>query len=347
MKTKTRRGRKSGLKRSRGAAADVPTISWPRPTISAIARFPSLALADIDAFKDEMKTRMGGPSRRERFRRLYRKGIIGVGFGVKISENEVVAYQCLRVYVRAKHRQRDLPETHRIPKFINGLPTDVIVLAQPRAHVALCGDSVGHPAVPYGTIGCVVEKSGRRYILSNNHILANCGDTLPNAETWQPGRDLGGSSPGIGHLAEFEALKFKTGINEMDAAIASINDPAAVIPQFKKYGTIRPDLFVNPPATTAVQKYGAFTRHQEGRIEGVRDDIRLNYGSFGSAVFNNQLVIRGTAGLFSDQGDSGSLVLSMDLRPVALLIGGDLGKGVSFATPIKRVLDQFGVTIVT
>lgn len=106
--------------------------------------------------------------------------IIGLGFGLKVTDGQVITDQeALRVYVREKSKRSSLAERYVIPASVNGLPTDVVPLEDLVAAVRPqpCGVSIGHHAITAGTLGCLVRRANDEdgvYILSNNHVLADC-----------------------------------------------------------------------------------------------------------------------------------------------------------------------------
>jgi hypothetical protein len=73
------------------------------------------------------------------------------------------------------------PKVKGVPSAIDGVPVVIhhtgllVALSDPttRQRPAPLGFSVGHPSITAGTIGArVVDASGNRYVLSNNHVLA-------------------------------------------------------------------------------------------------------------------------------------------------------------------------------
>ncbi len=75
----------------------------------------------------------------------------------------------------------------------------------------------------------------------------------------------------------------------------------------------------------------------------VAADIRVRFGQQ-LADFEDQIAIQGVNDLFSQGGDSGSLIVdAMTRRPVALLFAG--GGNQTFASPIDRVLSRFEIDI--
>jgi hypothetical protein len=98
-----------------------------------------------------------------------------------------------------------------------------------------------------------------------------------------------------------------------------------------------------PAMYQSVRKHGRTTGHTVGVIMDLAADIRVRFGQK-LANFEEQLAIQGVSGLFSQGGDSGSLIVdAMTSRPVALLFAG--GGNQTFACPIDRVLSRFDVDI--
>lgn len=308
-----------------------------------------VARAERDDFKLELCNRIAGGRRRiygHALGDLLAAGFVGVGFGVKVSEKQsaVTAARCIRVYVRRKLPESALTRARRIPAAINGLPTDVIALPDLRPDARPCGTAVGYRAVSAGTIGCVVEKAGHRFVLSNNHVLADC-----NAASLGDSIMVPAATPGpFATLAGFKPLDFTPGTtNDMDAALAELTDPASVDPRINLLGPL--SALVAPAKTgLVVQKSGSTSQVTRGIVEAYAEDISFPYGGGREARFRDQVAVHGLIKVFSLPGDSGALVVTAaDRRPVGLLFGSAPLKGLSFCSPIKFVLDHFGVTLVT
>jgi hypothetical protein len=284
--------------------------------------------------------------------------VVGVGYGAKVTSGATVeGEEAIRVYVRTKEPMKDVPSGEKVPTAIQGVPTDVIPVGDITAYVS-CGVSVGHFRITAGTLGCLVEKIGNpgtRYILSNNHVLADSNAGAIGDDIFHPGPLDGGVAPAVATLTDFKIMDFLppagTGtLNDMDAAIAELTPTGTTIPPIPPPFT--PDILnigrvVNPPVTAAlyqsVRKHGRTTRHTIGVIMDISATIRVLYGS-NRAEFDDQLAIVGAGGMFSAGGDSGSLIVdAVTLRPVGLLFAG--GGSTTFANPIDVVLSHFGITI--
>lgn len=219
-----------------------------------------------------------------------------------------------------------------------------------RHRPVVCGVSVGHSNVnAAGTLGCLVEKEGHHYILSNNHVLTDSNEATPGDAVIQPGSIDGGTPPedNIATLEPYSEIDFSGDANDIDAAIAQVGDTnqTLVSPEIIDIGT---------PSTTSclaslgqtVRKSGRTTGHTIGVVEDISGDFWVGYGNK-STLFEDQIVVRSVdANPFSAPGDSGSLLVDQQmLEPVALLFAGD-DSGLTIANPIKLVLDYYGVTVV-
>lgn len=289
--------------------------------------------------------------------------IVGIGIGAKVTQGEALAGQdAVHVYVKVKIPQRQLISQEMIPNHFGDLQTDVIEVGEVNAFPTLkswqrfgrqrpfsCGVSGGHPGVTAGTLGCLVSKNGQQYILSNNHVLANCNVANVGDAILQPGTLDGGlpASDAIATLTDFEPLDFSGAANEMDAAIALVNDDPALIvePDIIEIG--RPAATVKTPTRyQSVRKHGRTTGHTVGVIMALSVDLWVSYGLHGRAWFEDQISILGVGSApFSQGGDSGSLIVdAVSLEPVALLFAG--GTTLTYASPIERVLGRFNATVI-
>ena len=290
----------------------------------------------------------------------FETNVIGIGIGPKIVGNSVEAQEAVRVYVRVKIPRTELTANDVIPPNFGNLPTDVIEIGdvtafpvtktwdrQKRNRPTSCGVSVGHPNITAGTLGCLVEKNNDTYILSNNHVLADCNQAAFGDKIIQPGKADSGSSPSedIATLSDWKPLDFTGNPNDIDAAIAKLDDVATVEQEIIDIGS---PLKITASAALyqSVRKHGRTTGHTVGVITDLSVDIWVSYGVNGRAWFENQLGITGIYGqMFSQGGDSGSLIVdAVTLNPVGLLFAG--GNGITFANRIDDVLSHFNVQIV-
>lgn len=222
------------------------------------------------------------------------------------------------------------------------------------------GFSIGNARVnSAGTLGCLARgrqapRNNRVLLLTNNHVAA-----LSNAGRYgdpivQPGRLDGGVNPRdrIAILERFITIFFDGRPNYVDCATGWCWHQL-VRPDigYVSGGTIRTFRVASTPVPCArnmlVGKSGRTTQLRSGRVLDCNATIRVNYGSGKVALFRDQITIQGTNGLFSQPGDSGSLVWTWDARrnPVGLLFAG--GGNLTFANKIGRVLSALDINLYT
>jgi hypothetical protein len=249
-----------------------------------------------------------------------------------------------------------VPQAERIPVAWNGMPTDVVevgvIQAQQdlfglqqgfrrREKPAKGGSSIGHVDITAGTLGCLVARSnGDLCILSNNHILANVNQGKTNDRIVQPGPIDGGTDL-IAKLVDFLPIDF-SGENEVDAALA-LTSFALASPSHHSF-TIDPTPR-EPSLNMHVRKEGRTTGLTTGIITGLDADIRCGYQVNGvqkSAQFVGQIKIQGINTVFSQGGDSGSLIVTDSFQPVGLLFCGSTD-GFTFANVITTVMNALDI----
>jgi hypothetical protein len=209
-----------------------------------------------------------------------------------------------------------------------------------------------------GTLGALVQAGTTRYILSNNHVLAETNAGHVGDPIIQPGlidqnpvcaRDTNDT---VARLSSFKPISFKVGTtNLVDAAIAEVSGS-----RIDASGAIANIGHVNTAIITAVpgmlvKKTGRTTGTTHGSITSINVTVDVGYSKqcgIGSqkARFINQIGI--SPGTFSSGGDSGALIVE-DVpscpRPVGLLFAGSTS--ITLANPIGPVLNAFpGVGIV-
>jgi hypothetical protein len=282
------------------------------------------------------------------------ENILGVGLGQKVSEGQETGEPCVSVYVMAKAAKRSVAPAALVPARVGGVATDVVavgeLVAQPyrgRYRPAPAGVSIGHVAVTAGTLGALVKRGRKRFVLSNNHVLANSNAAQPGDAVVQPGPYDGGKDPKdrIARLTEFVPIRFGgSAANLVDAAIAEPLQAKLVKRDSVWYG--RPGATPAPAELNLlVRKSGRTTQNTRGRVSGLNASVRVSYGPSGVALFRNQiLIVSLTSQPFSQGGDSGSLIVTdAGKRPVGLLFAGSASH--TIASPIQAVLSALAVKL--
>lgn len=248
-------------------------------------------------------------------------------------------------YVRKKLPLDRCRKRQRLPSSINGVPTDVIEAGTPRLAAARPGSLLVVPEDTMdnaGTLGAVVEDDeGRRYLLSNNHVLANINQN-------PIGHPILGSDmrTEIAALSAFVVLDVN-GPNEVDAALAELDVPSAVRTALRSpTGPLSDSTPTMAILGNEVGKRGAGSGFTSGMIQSPLASKRIEDDQGDSLLIVDAIVIEDADEPFSVGGDSGSLIVDQQTKQaVALLIGRtdpDTDTGFSIACPIDRTLELLG-----
>ncbi|MCI0405975.1 MAG: S1 family peptidase [candidate division Zixibacteria bacterium] len=200
-----------------------------------------------------------------------------------------------------------------------------------------------------GTLGCVVEKAGKKYILSNNHVLARENLAAIGEDIVQPGRydnkpkcanEL--ATDKIADLSEFVQLKFDGTDNLVDAAVAELSTSDFTCATLSQFYGLPSSTSVAATLGLPIKKVGRTSGLTDGTVAAINATVNVGYTG-GVARFTGQII---TSKHFSKSGDSGSLVVTDDGNnsPVGLLFAG-ASNGLTVLNPIGEVLSAFGVTI--
>jgi hypothetical protein len=293
--------------------------------------------------------------------------VVGVGVGPKLVKGKAVGKFAVRFYVATKLPLPTIRRGDVLPTTVKGLPVDVVEVGVFRAFAGAAaaaerkrrrparpGGSVGFQFtgakagyVMAGTFGAVVTDGAKRFILSNNHVLADENNLPLGAPIFQPGLLDGGDpqADALATLSKFVPLDF-AGLNQVDCAIAAGDGngalSATVLPKVGKLADGNP---VPSFVGMKVHKTGRTTGYRTGVVFDVSADVRVDYDG-GTATFENQVLIKGdTAKAFSDAGDSGSLIVDRATkRATALLFAGSSSH--TIGNHIADVLAALDVTLV-
>jgi len=289
---------------------------------------------------------------------LLYTNVVGFGTGYKYTKGEKTNQLCTTVLVTKKLPEVALKPYDLIPAQIEGIQTDVIEVGTIRAHQARTdkwrpappGVSIGHYQITAGTFGCVVRKGDQRFILSNNHVLADENAARIGDPIYQPGVYDGGNEA-IAHLEDFIPIDFGDGDptcflaegiadlangfakglnsshrlsayrvvqeveNLVDAAIARPISDDLIVDEILEIGMITGSREVT--LGMYVKKSGRTTGLTTGTITVVAATVRVEY-SDSVVTFTDQII----SSAMSEPGDSGSLLVNGDNEAVGLLFAG-------------------------
>lgn len=327
---------------------------------------------ELIAAKEELRSRLVPRIERRVFQAVVARrkrqyhpapglNLVGVGIGEKRVSDRPTGELCVKVLVARKFPKGRIHPPDRIPASIAGIPTDVEGVGyvrkfqipnQQRHRPVPGGVSGGLPfeAVGFlyaGTLGVVVVDAKHRgvlYALSNNHVLANENRAELGAGVVQPATlDGGRSADRVAALSRFVPLRFNNEPNRMDAAIAQVKSGASVARTILGIGA--PTGSGDPALNLLVRKSGRTTGITEGIVRAVQFDLFNVVYDQGPVRVDDVMVIEGVEGSFSRPGDSGSAIVDGQGVIVGLLFAGS--NVVTFAIPIRRVLQRFRVQVAT
>jgi S1-C subfamily serine protease len=291
------------------------------------------------------------------------QNVVGVGIGEKMVDGKPAGVPAIKFFVRIKFPEAQLDAGNALPRTIDGLAVDVeetgafrrlparasaAAVSNPRKRMrpAHPGCSIGfgsETVLMAGTLGGVVKKGGSLYILSNNHVLADENRLPIGSPIFQPGTLDGGdmAKDQIAELSKFVALKAGV-MNTVDCAIAKAVKSSLLSKEILHVGA--PAGKTEAQIDMVVHKFGRTTSYRAGRITSVATDVSVEYAT-GIYTFEDQIIVVGLNGQpFSDDGDSGSLILERSTqKAVGLLCAGSASH--SIANHIGSALTSLGVTL--
>ncbi len=281
--------------------------------------------------------------------------IVGVGIGEKVSQNRDTGMICVCFYVEKKLPLSKISAKNAIPPVVataggQSAYTDVKVVGRLVPQVAPLiqatpiesGFSVGLASQDEaGTLGSIVSKDSRRYILSNAHVLANNGRAKAGAKILFPGRFDGGKLPGswVANLtAAAPLVKGGEFVNEVDAAIAEIRAEHLAGLSFALPGSKKPLRTILPRLGMTVTKRGRTSGLTSGKIIDVDFRTLIHYPGLGKVGFTKQVLCE----RYTAQGDSGALVFDKASGRIVGLHFSGSPQGSVF-NPIASVIAALGI----
>ena len=281
--------------------------------------------------------------------------IVGVGVSKKVTEGKELAALAVCFYVVKKLPAKRIAPRYLVPPVIanrNGRATytDVKAIGRivPQVRPLVkespieSGFSVGHVDITAGTVGAVVRKGAKRYLLSNSHVLANSGLGKPGDRVLYPGPADGGDAKTDWAATLRKAVPFKKGgalINEVDAALAEVRPEKLQELTFKLPKAKLPFATIAPQRDMVVTKRGRTTGTTTGKIIDVDFRFVLDYDGVGQIGYTHQVLCE----RYTDGGDSGSLVIDVKTgKVVGLHFAG--ANGGSVFNPIQPVIKALGFT---
>jgi hypothetical protein len=311
------------------------------------------AVDDVIAIKERVEAQfLGAP------------GVTGVDVGYKEVGGQRTEQVSIRVHVAQK--TDNVPDDQRVPAEIEGVATDVLerryepqVLAQQVTTVAPQADTTHYATLQggismgpsrtvngfifAGTLGAIVidNATNQHAALTNFHVACVDNTFSIGDRMVQPSR----IDTGVVPTDEFGSLARETLSANVDGAVISIDSGRSSQCQVADIGLVR--------GTTAatlgmpVRKRGRTTLLTYGSVDGLAMSVNIDYGDgIGVRTLTNQVSIAADTTrnpLFSDHGDSGSVIVNDSGFVVGLLFA---GAGTStVANPIAAVLSELNISM--
>ena len=281
--------------------------------------------------------------------------IVGVGVGKKVSGMTETDELCVCFYVERKFAPSKVSGQHFVPPVIaaadgSSVYTDVKKLGRVIPEVKALvkrrpvqsGYSVGHVKITAGTLGAIVKKGEKRYLLSNSHILANSGKGRPGDKIVYPGPDDGGEATADWVAVLSQSVAFKKGgdfVNEVDAALAEVRKEREKDLDYALAGAKVPLGTIAPKRDMMVSKRGRTTGKTRGKVIDIDFRIQISYPGVGKLGFTNQVLCE----RYTDGGDSGSLVIDTSSGKIVGLHFAGAEQGSVF-NPIGAVMKALNFT---
>ncbi len=202
------------------------------------------------------------------------------------------------------------------------------------------GDQVGHFALGgHGSLGGFVDdlKSNYRLAISNNHVFADCNKATINDALMEHNNNTR-----FGGLHRFIPLLPPPHMNVVDVAAGWIYDNY----NYRWRGR-RPIGTTDPIRGMEVYKYGATSGYTRGTIVAEAATAAIPYQGLGNLNFRSIVRIIGKNGQpFSQAGDSGSFVFSMNGYLVGIIFAGASDESDSLACNFSYVEDLLEVLVI-
>ena len=208
---------------------------------------------------------------------------------------------------------------------------------------AMGGISISHPDVTAGTLGCILYIGGKPYIISNSHVISDCGKAQIGDDTLQPGTFDGGDefNDAIGKLVFFQPFTVAQP-NKIDFAMSEAN-PDMVTDSIMEMSPASQLVEVTPIEAEIgmlAVKSGRTTGLTIGEVTGIDAEVEVGGFPQGTLVFEDLIVVEGRDPLCKG-GDSGSAVFTEDGGLLGLLFAGpaDPPYDIYFACKIGNIIE--------
>ncbi|MDX2170577.1 MAG: hypothetical protein SF182_26125 [Deltaproteobacteria bacterium] len=276
-----------------------------------------------------------------------RDGVHGVSIARKVTNGKRGRSLCVQFYVERKLPKQLVGARLQIPVHLDGIPTDVVEMRRFRLSAAACPDvrerhrpllpgiSAAHPEIGAGTLGgfCRSTKPGDPadllLALSNSHVFSTDAADDPDAKLYQPALLDGATNDDhFARLLRWTPIRLREdGVNKADAAVGRVYPSITASNHLCPLGAIQGA--GKATRNAPVGKVGRTTGITTGTIVSIDADMDVFIPERGAAIFEDQILIAGSADTprFSDEGDSGALIINTDTREAVGLLFATVSDG--------------------
>lgn len=267
--------------------------------------------------------------------------IVAIGIAQKETQKKDTGELSLCFYVEKKRAKAKLKPGRMIPPVVGvadrtAVFTDVQEIGKVRLQVnrraapLQSGFSVGR-LPDTGTLGAIVRKGKKYFILSNSHVLADCGKAKLGDKVIYPG-DMdraGAKAQAVGVLSEFIAFdETEDFVNHVDAALAEVGDEFLDKLDFSILRAKKPLATTEPVRGMKIVKRGRTSGDTEGVVKDVHFSVLIPYPSLGKIGFIDQVFCT----QYSKPGDSGAIVVDKATGKIVGLHFAGSAKGSIFSS---------------
>jgi hypothetical protein len=292
-------------------------------------------------------------------------GVIHVSVGLKQVNGTATDEFCIRVYVAEKKEPSAIPPAERIPKSIQGVPTDVNQVKVVNAHedsakyrpitggIEITNNVVDvNGKISVGTLGCLAtdNSDGKTVMVTNFHVIGGtAGVTVLQPAT--------AAADVIGTVKRGQITgTIDAAIADVDPAIATTGDE---INSLFLNGSNHIAGVTDPVGGMRAFKVGRTTGLTDGKVVDPDSVVTITYDPpIGPKSLSKMILVQCTkvsgcccctcnvvdsSREFSESGDSGSAVVNDQRMAIGLIVGG--GGGESYACRMSEVESGMNVTI--
>ena len=282
----------------------------------------------------------------QRVRAIFEdRNIVAIGIAEKLTEKKPTHELALCFYVEEKIAKSRVKSNKLIPPVISvadraAVFTDVRQIGKLRPQVnkrkspLQSGYSIGNSNAT-GTLGAIVRKGSKFFLLSNSHVLADSGKGRVGDKIIYPGSaDATGREQKVAVLSKI--LRFKLGddfLNRVDAALAAVDEEFVDKLDFSIRGAKSPLATADATRGMKILIRGRTSGDSEGVVEDVHFSTVLHYEGVGEVGFIDQVKCT----RYSKGGDSGSIIVDKASGKVVGLHFAGSAEGSVF-NPISAVM---------